>query len=74
MLIYIMKLNAENNTIVLTLSDIDIKVEIDNVDLTLFNVVNFSVDLTLPGIMTSYHPNNNVETTLKGFLGIDECC
>ena len=34
----------------------------------------FNVDLTLSDVPTSYHPNNNVETTLKYLLGIEECC
>ena len=58
-LINVIKLDAENSSIVSTLSNIvNINVEIDSVDLTLSNVA------------TSYHRNRNVETTLKGFLGI----
>ena len=34
----------------------------------------FNADLTLSNFAKSYHPKNNVETTLKGFLSIDECC
>ena len=34
----------------------------------------FNVDLTISDVATSYHPNNNCGTTLKGFLGIDKCC
>ena len=79
-LINVVKLNVENNSIVSTV--VFINVEIDNVDLALFNIVNFNVDihnfastliLTLSDVGTSYHPNSNVETTLKGFLGIDKC-
>ena len=45
-LIYVMKLDVENNSIVSTLSNtVNIIAEIDNVDLTLFNVVNFNVDI-----------------------------
>ena len=41
-----MKLDVENNSIVSTLSNtVNIIAEIDNVDLTLFNVVNFNVDI-----------------------------
>ena len=58
-LINVIKLDAENSIIVSTLSNIvNINVKIDRVDLTLSNVA------------TSYHRNRNVETTLKGFLGI----
>ena len=58
-LINVIKLDAENSSIVSTLSNIvNINVEIDSIDLTLSNVA------------TSYHRNRNVETTLKGFLGI----
>ena len=58
-----MKLDAENNSIVSTLPNVvNINVEMGNVALILFDVAR------------SYHPNRNVETTLKGFLGIDECC
>ena len=63
-----MKLDVENNTIVSTLSHVvNINVKIDNVHLKLLNV-----GLTLSNVATSYHPNNNVETTLKGFVGTDE--
>ena len=34
----------------------------------------FNVDSILSDIPTSYHPNSNIEITLKGFLSIDECC
>ena len=34
----------------------------------------FNTDLTFADIATSYHSNNNVETTLKSFLGIEEYC
>ena len=75
MLINIMKLDVETNSIALTLSNVvKISVEIDNVDLMLLNVVNFNVDLTLSNIATSYHAKHNFWTTLKGFLVIDECC
>ena len=53
-----MKLDDENNSIVLTLFNVNINVEIENVGLTLVNVVIF----------------NNVETTMKGSLGFIECC
>ena len=44
MLINIMKLDVETNSIALTLSNVvKISVEIDNVDLMLLNVVNFNV-------------------------------
>ena len=33
-----------------------------------------NINLTVSDVLTSYHDNNNVETTLKGFLGIEECC
>ena len=74
-LINIVKLDAQNNNIVLTLSNVvTINVEIDNLNSTLFNVVNFNVDLTLSDVTTSYHASSNVETTLKFFLSIEECC
>ena len=34
----------------------------------------FNIDLTLSNVATSYHPNKNVETTLKGILRIDQYC
>ena len=34
----------------------------------------FNIDLTLSSVATSYHPNKNVETTLKGILGIHQYC
>ena len=34
----------------------------------------FNVDLTLSDVAASYHPNNNMETTLKGFLDNDDYC
>ena len=74
MLINVAKLNAQNNNIVLTLSNaVNINVEIDNVNSTLFNVVNFNVDLALSDVATKYHPSNNVETILKCLLSIEEC-
>ena len=33
-----------------------------------------NINLTVSDVPTSYHDSNNVETTLKGFLGIEECC
>ena len=83
-LINIMKLGLENNSINSTLSNVvNINAKIDNVDLTLFNSVKFildihdvcfNVNLTLSDVATSYQPNNNVDTTLKDFLGTGECC
>ena len=70
-LINVVKLDVEFNNNVLTLSNVaNINVELDNVDLMFFNDLNFNidihsvvthVDLTLPDVATSYHPNNNVE-------------
>ena len=65
-----------------------VNTNVEIVALKLFNVVNFNVDIhnvvsTLiwysqdvvnVDVKTSYHPNNNVKITLKGFLGIEECC
>ena len=84
-LINVVKLDVENNNIASRLSNVvNISVEKDSVDLTLFNIANFNVYIhnvvsTLiwqcPALRaTSYHPNNNFETMLKGFLDIGECC
>ena len=44
-LINVMKLDVESNSIVPTLSNVNVKIEIDNVGLALFNVKNFNVDI-----------------------------
>ena len=67
-LINVMKLDVGNNSTVSTMS-VSVHVETDKVNLTLFNIVNFKVRRR-----EVRHPNKNVETTLKSFLGIDECC
>ena len=78
-LINVVKLDIENNNTVSTLYNfVNNNVEIGNVDLTLFNVANLNIDRhnVLSTLIwhcpTSYHPNNHVETTLKGFLAIGE--
>ena len=53
---------------------VNVNVKIDNINLMLFKVVNFNIDLALFNIVMSYHPNNNVETMLKCLLSIEECC
>ena len=41
-----MRLDVENNDVVLTFSNaVNMKVEIDNVDFTLYNVVHFNVEI-----------------------------
>ena len=46
LVINVMKLDVENNSIVSTLYNVvNINAEVDNVDLTLFNVGNFNVDV-----------------------------
>ena len=46
LLINVIKLDVENNSIVTTLPNVfNINVEINNVDLTLFNFLNFNVDI-----------------------------
>ena len=62
-------------TFVSTLSNVvTINVEVDNINSMLFNVASFNVDLTLSDVATSHHASSNVETTLKCFLSIEECC
>ena len=53
---------------------VNVNVKIDNINLMLFKVVNFNIDLALFNTVMSYHPNNNVETMLKCLLSIEECC
>ena len=56
MLVNVAKLDVEDNTIVLTLSNlVNINVETDNVDSTLFNVVNFNVDIHNVASMLIWH-------------------
>ena len=79
----IVKIDFENNIVSTLFNVVNIIVEIiDSVGLTFFQRCKFqrwqtprcfSVDLTLPDLTTSHHPNINVEITLKGFLGVDEC-
>ena len=66
--------DVENDSIVPTMSNVvQNNVQMNNVDLTSFNVVNthtqhcFNVDLTLSDVVTP--PKNNVETTLKCLRG-----
>ena len=60
---------------------VSINVQTGNVDSILIDTVNvnvdircFNVNLILPDFVTSYHPNNNADTTLKYLLSIEECC
>ena len=62
------------------IDNVDINIEMLNVDSTLFIVVKFNfdlqnivlnVDLTLFNVVRSYHPSNNVKTTLKCLLGVE---
>ena len=80
-LINVMKLDVENNSIVLTLSNvinINVKMLIWRFQRGRFpswhNKRSFNVDLTLSDVATSYHTSSNTGTRLNGFLGIDECC
>ena len=69
-LIYIIKLDIENDSIVSTLSNvININVEINNVDLTLFNVVNFNVDIHKVDSTLIWHcPTSQCHITLTTTL------
>ena len=76
-LINVMKLDVESNSIVPTLSNVNVKIEIDNVGLALFNVKNFNVDIHYVVSTLIWHcPTSrrhitlttNVETRLIGFL------
>ena len=65
----VVKIYVENG-VVSTLSNVQINVEMDNVDLTLFNVVNFNVDVhnvvwTLIWCLATLRCHINLKTTLK---------
>ena len=82
--INVVKLDVRNNNIVLALPNVvNTNVEIDNINWTFAQLCKFqrvhtqrcfNVDSILSNIAKSYHPNNSVETTLKCFLSIEECC
>ena len=76
-LINVMKLDVESNSIVPTLSNVNVKLEIDHVGLALFNVKKFNVDIHYVVSTLIWHcPTSrhyitlttNVETRLIGFL------
>ena len=69
-LINVVKLDVENNNIVSTLSIVNWRCKFQR----WHTQRCLNVDLTLSDATTSYHPSNNVETTLIGFLDIEECC
>ena len=63
------------NNIASTLSNVETKTLIQRCKFWRWQTkLYFNVDLTLSNVVASYHPNNNVETTLKCLLGIEECC
>ena len=76
-LMNVMKLDVESNSIVPTLSNVNVKLEIDHVGLALFNVKKFNVDIHYVVSTLIWHcPTSrhyitlttNVETRLIGFL------
>ena len=73
-LINVVKLDVQNRNIVSTLSNV-VNINVQRCKFQRWHTqCFFNADLTLPDVATSYHPNSNVETTLKCFLGIEECC
>ena len=74
MLINVIKIDVENNSIVQAMSNVvNINDETDNVDLTLFNVVNFNVDIHNVVLKLTWDCQQRWDH-VESFLGIDESC